>query len=123
VALTIYRADEADPITLTIPREEIHVPNVDYRVIETGSGSVGYIELNTFGSDAVSEMREAVKSFDPDQISGVILDLRFNGGGLLDAAVDIVSMFLSKGTVVEVQRRDTPLETHFVTGQPILPSL
>jgi carboxyl-terminal processing protease len=123
VVLTLYRDGEVEPIDLSIVRDSIQIPSVDSSIIETSSGSIALIALNFFGDDSVSEMRKAVNAIDQKQVKGVILDLRFNGGGLLDAAVDITSMFLKSGKVVEVERRDAPLETHFVNGQPILPTL
>ncbi len=123
VTLTVYRDAEAEPLDFTIVRDSIHIPSVDSKVIETESGSIAYIELNFFGDESVHEMRKAMTALDPKKIQGLVLDLRFNGGGLLDAAVDIVSMFLKEGKVVEVQRRDADLETHFVNGQPLLPNV
>ncbi len=122
VALSVIRGEAHAPITIHVRRDEIHIPSVESKVIATQTGSIGYIALNQFGDDSVAELRKAILAF-PKDVKGLVLDLRFNGGGYLDGAVDLVSMFASSGDVVSVHQRDGDPEVHRVTGSPILPTI
>ena len=123
VTLTVFRPKISDKLDITITRDEIKVPSVEYEVIETGTGSVGYIEINQFGEGTVREARAAAKSLAGEDIAGVVLDLRFNGGGFLDGAIDIASIFLQDGKIVSVHRRGEEVESHYAYGDPIIPDL
>lgn len=98
VTLTIER--DGNRMERTLTRREIQLPNVPYSgMVE---GRVGYIKLNEFTQDAGKHVREAflaLKAEHPD-MKGLILDLRGNGGGLMNEAVDIVNIFVEKGTLV-----------------------
>ena len=61
--------------------------------------------------------------FTDKNVKGMMLDLRFNGGGYLDGAVDLVSFFLQKGTVVTVAQREGEPQSHYVSGRTVFPSL
>lgn len=98
VVLKVERNGEM--IERTITRQEISLPNVPYSGMV--GASVGYIKLNEFTQDAAKNVREAfanLKSNNPS-MKGVILDLRGNGGGLMNEAVDIVNMFVKKNELV-----------------------
>ncbi|OGJ61710.1 hypothetical protein A3C37_03060 [Candidatus Peribacteria bacterium RIFCSPHIGHO2_02_FULL_53_20] len=119
VTLTIDRPGEEEFLTFTIVRNEIRVPSVEYEVKKTATGSVGYIALNQFGDDSVEEVRDALHELSKEDLTGLIFDVRFNGGGYLEGAVELVSFFLSEGKVVSVQRRTGEPIHHYVTGRPI----
>ena len=68
-------------------------------------------------------MRTALDIVPSLNAKGLVLDLRYNGGGYLEGAVDLVSFFLKSGTVVTVDRRDSPQEVHTVHGDPLLPDI
>jgi carboxyl-terminal processing protease len=87
--------------TFRITREIIHVPTVSAKM-ENG---YDYIRLSDFGQTSAAEIHKALLDGKTHGAKGYILDLRFNGGGLLDAAVDISSYFIPSGTIVtEIQR-------------------
>ncbi|TSC97753.1 MAG: Uncharacterized protein Greene101449_1104 [Candidatus Peregrinibacteria bacterium Greene1014_49] len=123
VTLTIERTGEQDFLTVTIIRNEIHVPSVEYEIKKTATGSVGYIALNQFGDDSVEEVRQALKELQKKDLKGLVFDVRFNGGGYLEGAVDLVSFFLPEGKVVSVQRRTGEPIHHYATGRPIAPDI
>ncbi|MDD5623326.1 MAG: S41 family peptidase [Candidatus Peribacteraceae bacterium] len=123
ITLEIIRETEAEPLTFTIKREEITIPSVQSEIKKTGSGSVGYIALNQFGGETVRETERALDSFKDEDIKGIVLDLRFNGGGYLEGAVEIASLFLKQGKIVTVQRRDGEPVHHYVNGRPAEPDL
>lgn len=85
----------------TLTRREIKLPNVPYYGF-VGDGTVGYIKLDEFTTDAAKHVREAFVSLKQEKpgMKGIILDLRGNGGGLMNEAVDIVNIWVPKGTLV-----------------------
>lgn len=120
VELTVERPGEEEFLTITITRNEIHVPSVESELKETSTGgTIGYVALNQFGDDSVQETREALEELLEHDLDGLVFDVRFNGGGYLEGAVDLVSFFLSEGKVVSVQRRSGEPIHHYVTGHPI----
>lgn len=123
VTVSIGRDGRSDPLVLSITRQNIHVPTVESKVIKTASGSFAYIALNQFGDSSTDEFRKAVESFDQSKMKGMIVDLRYNGGGYLEGAVDIVSMFVKEGTVVTVNERDHDPAPESVHGNPIAPTI
>jgi carboxyl-terminal processing protease len=123
VRITLLRQGSMEPIVRTIVREEIHVPSVESKLIERDGKTFGYVALNQFGDETVQEMQRVLQEFRTAKVDGVIVDLRFNGGGYLDAAVDIVSFFQKDGLVVTVQSRKGDPVTHSVKGSPLLPDV
>jgi carboxyl-terminal processing protease len=121
VILTVLRKGKTDLLTLSVTREAIHIPSVESKTQDTPQGKIGIVTLNQFGDDSVAEVKKALSAF-PKDVKGIVLDLRYNGGGYLDGAVDLVSMFLAAGDVVSVERRDVPKEVHRVSGTTIFPT-
>jgi carboxyl-terminal processing protease len=101
VRLTISRAGKALPV-VTITRAEIHQPSVLSKMLP---GEIGYIDLAVFGQTTGQELDEALKRLDAQGAKAYILDLRSNGGGYLNAAVDVSSKFIPSGPIVTVQQR------------------
>ncbi len=120
VKLGVLREGEQKVLEFTITRDNITVPSTEFEVKETASGSIGYISVNQFAENTNQEVQKALESVEeePDLV-GLIIDLRFNGGGYLERAVDLASMFLKQGKVVTVARRGTEPESHYVYGRPI----
>lgn len=103
VSLTILRGNQQLEFTLKRARIEIHP--VRYSVRQEPKGKVGYIRLVQFSANAASEMSAAIKDLEKQQVTGYILDLRSNPGGLLFASVDIARMWLEEGTIVSTVDR------------------
>ena len=99
VTLKIKRYGEEKPLTKVLQREKVKIDNIPYyTVFDNG---VGYLSLSGFTRDAAKEMKEKVLEMKKNhQLKGFIIDLRGNGGGLMNEAVDIVNMFIPKGKVV-----------------------
>jgi carboxyl-terminal processing protease len=119
VTLTVERADAPQPVIITVTRDAIHIPSVESSTVKTPKGTVGVVAVNQFGDATIAEVTKAIGSL-PATMDGFVLDLRFNGGGYLDGATDLVSMFLKSGSVVTVERRGVPAETQKVTGRTLL---
>ncbi|GAC1573609.1 MAG: hypothetical protein NVS3B7_05050 [Candidatus Elarobacter sp.] len=96
VALTLKRAGSGERTTVRITRAEIHVPSVRAKI----ENDIEYVRLSDFGSNSADEVRAAFVDGKKHNVRGYILDLRNNGGGLLEAAVDISSLFIRQGTIV-----------------------
>jgi len=123
VKVGVVRKGLGEILTLSMVRDSITVPSTEYEVRHGTGGDVGYLAINQFGDETVNEVRSILTDVDPAKLKGFIIDLRFNGGGYLDGAVDLVSMFQQEGLVVSVQGKGTDIERHEVTGQAILPTI
>jgi len=123
IDLVIHREGYEQDIDLTLTRAEIVLEDVGYAgFIEPG---VAYISLNGFTDKAAREVKRAIRQLkEQDEIKKVVLDLRGNPGGLLDAAVDIVNIFIPKGETVVYTKGFRENEVIFKTrNQPILPDV
>lgn len=97
VSITIIRENESRPIEVTITRDVIRIPSVEQDII---GDNIGYIKINQFLQTTPNDVDNALTTFKEQNVRGVILDLRFNPGGLLTSAVDIASDFLTPGQLV-----------------------
>jgi carboxyl-terminal processing protease len=103
VTVTIQRDDE--PLTFTIEREDIPLPSVTWNLLPDAP-TVGMIKVNRIAESTAAEIQEAVADLTSQGASTFILDLRDNGGGLVDGAVEVVRLFLSEGEIVHQQFKD-----------------
>jgi carboxyl-terminal processing protease len=97
VILTIKREEVAEPFDVTIQRAKITVPSVDSRMLDD---QVGYVQIMTFGADTRNELRDHLKEVLAEDPVGLIIDIRNNGGGYLQTAVDVGSEFISEGVIL-----------------------
>ena len=123
VTLSILRKGNTQPIDLTFTRAEIRIPSLETSTQKTASGTVGVLALHQFGETSINEVETALKEFTKAKVNGVILDLRGDGGGYLDGAVGLTSLFLKEGVVVTVERRGGGKDVLRVTGNPLVPDL
>jgi carboxyl-terminal processing protease len=115
VTLTVRRPHVSEPKTLQVVRAQIHVPSVRAKV-EDG---IEYVRLSDFGTNSAQEVRDAFLDGKRHNVKGYILDLRYNGGGLLDTAVDISSLFIPQGTIVSMIDRQGVRDVRSATGDAI----
>ncbi|MBL7941670.1 MAG: S41 family peptidase [Flavobacteriales bacterium] len=119
VVLKVSRVGENEPLTFTVKREEIKVPDVPH--YEMLDDHTGYIQLMGFTRTASSDVRSAFTALKARGMHQLILDLRGNGGGLLAEAVNIVNFFVPKGT--EITRTKGKLEewnkTYYALNDPL----
>lgn len=103
VKLTMKRPWASDSILdFDIKRAKIQIPSVPY--FGMARPGIGYVALNTFSEKSYPEVRAGVERLINDGAKGIILDLRGNGGGLVESAVEILGIFLPKGTTVLTTR-------------------
>ena len=114
VTLTVIRKGYREPIEMTIIRDDININSIDWSM----NGDIAIIEINQFGDTTNNEFSKAISAILAKRPKGVVLDLRYNGGGYLNGAVDIVSEFLEKEKVVTIKKRNPEEdEMIFVNGQ------
>ena len=107
LTLKIKREGEKDIITKTLTREKIKIDNIPYYTVL--DGGIAYIILNQFTKDAAKELKEAfLEMKSQNELKGLVIDLRGNGGGLLNEAVDIVNLFVPKNKLVVYTKGKTP---------------
>ena len=107
LTLKIRREGEKNIITKTLTREKIKIDNIPYYTVL--DGGIAYIILNQFTKDAAKELKEAfLKMKSENELKGVVIDLRGNGGGLLNEAIDIVNIFMPKNKLVVYTQGKTP---------------
>ena len=122
IVLTIVREGVDRPIRITITRDVIHVTSVRSRSLEPG---YGYVRISQFQVRTGESLREAVthlreETVDGD-LKGLVLDLRNNPGGVLNAAVSVSDAFLAKGTIVYTEgRMDDAQLTFSAKGSDVL---
>jgi carboxyl-terminal processing protease len=107
VKLLVARKGTPDKTYLVV-REQIHVPSVSYRMI---GKDVGYIQLYDFGDTSEQEVTAALNGLFKQGAKAIVFDLRNNGGGLLDAAVQVSSKFIADGPIVSTINRAGQVET------------
>lgn len=115
------RNDEVRELKVT--RAEIEVPVVSQKVEEADGHRLGYIRLLSFSEGAHARLREAVEAVRKRGADGIVLDLRGNGGGLLDEAVLTASVFLPKDEVVVTTESRTQGDAVYETVGENLPAL
>ena len=120
VTVWVRREGEEELLSFEITREIINLKSVRYEML---SDDIGYLRLTQFKHNTAEEARAGLREMIKDGMKALILDLRNNGGGLLDASVKIVSMFLRDGLVVETKgRSERANEQYYVENSAFLTS-
>ena len=97
VEIGVKRSGFSEILYFEMTRERIDNPTVEYQIIEDDGKSLGYIKINSFGSETAQNMKNALNSLESDGIDGLIIDLRNNGGGYLNAVLPMMDVFLTEG--------------------------
>jgi carboxyl-terminal processing protease len=118
VRLTIDRKG-APTRNLRVRREQIHVPVVDGRLRNVDGRKAGVVRLASFSSGAHGELGAEIRRLARRGARGLVLDLRANGGGLLNEAVLVSSLFVPDGKIVSTDGRKRPERTFSATGQTV----
>jgi carboxyl-terminal processing protease len=110
VKLTILRAGEKEPKTFDLVREVIKVPSVAHKLLD---GNIGYVRIKQFQERTHQELLAAAGKLRAESkapISGVVLDLRSDPGGLVDEAAEVADEFLTSGTIYSMRHRGQIIE-------------
>jgi carboxyl-terminal processing protease len=117
VKLTVVR-NGSQELNIEITRAEIIIPSVESEILD---GQIGYLKISRFGDDTFDLSRRAANEFKSAGVKGIVLDMRNNPGGLLDASVELSSLWLNQNDVVLEERRDdVVVRTYRTNHSPIL---
>ena len=127
IILTIIRDGEDKPLRLELTRAVIKVKSVKYEILEPG---YGYLRISTFQSPTGQSVRDALSALKKENkknLKGLVLDLRNNPGGVLNAAVEVSDAFIEKGMIVYTEGRIEDADQKFhakpgdmLNGAPII---
>lgn len=127
IQLTVVREGETAPLPVTMERAIINVASVRGRMLEPG---MGYLRISSFTTETGGTLEKELKKLKKEaggQLKGLVLDLRNNPGGVLDAAVKVSDTFMEKGAIVSIKGRDDGSRREFsatpgdeLGGRPIV---
>ncbi len=126
VKITVEREGERQPIEFTLIRREIQIKNVTFAGL-IDDETIGYIRLERFSVNAANEIADAIHAIEDSAkakgkaLQGMLLDLRGNPGGLLDAAVNVASKFVEQGSIIVTTKgRDSLRIKNYTSSSPPL---
>ena len=112
VKVTVLR--NLETIDFDVTREVIHINYVEHEILE---GNIGYVMVYDFLGNALEGFTQAIESFKAANVSGLIIDLRNNGGGLVDVCVDMADLILPEGVVVSMRDKYEYTEEYKIDGE------
>jgi carboxyl-terminal processing protease len=121
VTLTILRGRRR--MTLTLTRRNIVTPVASGNIVRYRGSKLGYLQFTSFTDGSGDELRVQVRKVLAAGARALILDMRDNGGGLLNEAVNVASIFIPDGTIVSTRGRDQPSEVYVAKGNAIAPRI
>lgn len=104
VTLSIIREGFDQPKDYVITRDEIDIKSAKAEIIENQGQKIGYLEITSFSEDTAAEFKSAVTEILKNEPQGIILDLRNNPGGILQASIDIAGEFIPKGEIGAIEK-------------------
>lgn len=110
VSISVVRKGNKKPITFNIKREVIHDNTVSYKMLDN---NIGYISVSAFETVTKKQFQSAVDCLEKKNEKGLIIDLRDNGGGLLDTALDMLDQILPKKLVVYTKDKNGVAEEYY----------
>jgi len=103
VTLTIQRLGTDQPFDIIVTRAKITQSSVTYKMLDSG---IAYVALSTFGDNSTKDLKAALKDVLAKNPKGLVFDLRYNGGGYLNTAIEVTSQFINSGYVLFEQYGD-----------------
>lgn len=119
VSLQLVDPQSFEPRTLKLKRERIQIPITTGRIVERDGKKLGIVTLSTFSEGAHGRVRKEVDELLDKGAEGIVLDLRGNGGGLLNEAVLVGSVFIEDGLIVSTKGRTKPEQKYDAVGGAI----
>ena len=126
VELTVLHPHEDEPVEVTITRAIIRIDTVlgdtrgadgSWKCFLDQHDRIGYLRVNTFGEKTPEELRRAIQRLIDGRMRGLILDIRNDPGGLLDAATEVCDMFMDSGVIVTTRGRDSKVRRAFYANK------
>ena len=121
VTLTVRPRGGGKPEDLEVERADVRIPAVRGQIKRVDGRQIAYVQLATFSEGAHAELRDEVEKLDRRGAEGLVLDLRGNGGGLLNEGVLTSSVFVEDGVVVATEGRAKPRQEYEAVGDAIEP--
>lgn len=109
VKLTIHRPDPESKFDVEIKRAKIVVPTIESKMLDN---QIAYITLASFGDTTTEDLKKALTELMAQNPKGLILDLRYNGGGYLTTAIEVVSQFVGEGVVMYEQQGNGTMDEY-----------
>lgn len=97
VNVSVIRDGESEPVELSITRAKIEIETVEYEMLEN---QIGYIQVSSFDEPTPKQFKEGIQDLQSQGMKGLVIDMRDNPGGLLDAVVEMLDYILPKGLIV-----------------------
>ncbi len=116
VTIIVDRGEPPETFSFSIRRQSVPLPSVTWHLAPEDD-RIGIVEINRLASSTAEEIDSAIRELQNGGASHFILDLRDNGGGLLDAAVEVSRLFLAGGVLLEQQYKDAEVEQYPVEAE------
>jgi carboxyl-terminal processing protease len=114
VKVTFHHPDEQQPREVTLTRVKVEIPSVTGRILEEDS-SIGLVAISRFSEKTPNETEAMIASLKSKGAKSIVLDLRDNGGGLLDSGIGTANLFLADGVIMYEDRQGEAEKTYSVT--------
>ena len=116
VDLKVFKPLDDNTIELTITRERFHIPNLISEMLE---GNIGYIWYYAFQDMGAQQLDDEIRKLIDDGAEGIILDLRYNLGGVVTDAIEVCDLFLDEGIIVTIKGRseDKDITDEYIAGE------
>lgn len=112
VTVTVYRASDKKDHDFTMKRRKVENPTVEYKMLDN---NIGYIQISSFAEVTAEQFVEGIINLDTSGMEGLIIDLRDNGGGLLDIAVAMLDYMLPEGKIVYTEDKDGNVTSEYTS--------
>lgn len=110
ITLSIWHEGMLEPKIVTLDRAVVEIPSVtDARILKD---HIGYFKILEFNRNTTEQLTKVLEDFKSKGVTGVVMDLRYNPGGIFDVGVDVADLFLAKGKIVTLKTKTRPDEVH-----------
>ena len=113
VHLEVYRPSTGENLSFDVERKNVTLPSVSSQML---GDNIGYIHIDSFETETADQFEKAVAELDSEGMKALVLDVRYNGGGLVTAVVQILDDILPEGTVVYTEDKNGHRETYTSSG-------
>lgn len=117
VHLEIYRPSTEENLSFDVERQDITLPSVSHKMFEDG---IGYVHIDSFETETAAQFEEAVKDLEDQGMKALIIDVRYNPGGMVTAVVQILDDILPEGTVVYTEDKNGNRQDYTSSGDTYL---
>ncbi|MBP3569428.1 MAG: S41 family peptidase [Lachnospiraceae bacterium] len=117
VKVTVVRDGESEPVELTITRGKIEIETIEYEMLDN---NIGLVTISSFDEPTPKQFKEGIEALKKQGMQGLIIDLRDNGGGLLDAVVEMLDYLLPEGMIVYTEDKYGNKEEYRGTDKEVL---